>query len=63
MDIDTAMMCTIRKCSPLKSLNLAASLELNTRFNREIQTSQNGGPFKICFDAIIVTMLWEEKFG
>ena len=33
--------------SGLNSLTLAASLDLNTLFNREIRTSQNGGAFKI----------------
>jgi hypothetical protein len=33
--------------SRLNSLTLAASLDLNTLFNREIRTSQNGGAFKI----------------
>ena len=47
LDIDTAKLSTSRKCSRLKSLTLAASFELNTRFSREIKSSQNGGAFKI----------------
>jgi hypothetical protein len=47
MDIVTAKLSKSRKCIRLKSLTLAASLELNTRFNREIKSSQNVGAFKI----------------
>jgi len=32
----------------LNSLTLSASLDLNTRLNRDIRTSVNGGAFKIC---------------
>jgi len=45
--IDTARLSTGRKYSRLKSLTLAACLDLNTRFIIEIKSSQNGGAFKI----------------
>jgi len=36
IDIDIAKLSTSRKCSRLKSLNIAANLFLNTRLNRDI---------------------------
>jgi len=48
IDIDTATLSKSRKCSRLKSLNIAANLGLNTRLNRDIRISQNCGSFKIC---------------
>jgi len=47
MDIDIAQLSRNWICSHLRSLTLAASLDLNTRLSREIRTSQNGGAFKI----------------
>jgi len=46
MDIVTAKLSKSKKCIRLKSLTLAASLELNTRFNREIKSSQIVGRSK-----------------
>jgi hypothetical protein len=48
IDIDKAKLSTSRKWNRLKSLTLSASLDLNTRLNREIRTSVNGGAFKKC---------------
>ena len=37
-----------RKFNPLRSLTLSASLDFNTRLNRDIRTSVNGGAFRMC---------------
>jgi len=47
IDIDIAKLRTSRKYSSLRTLTVASSLGVNTRLNREITVSQNGGAFKI----------------
>ena len=48
LNVLIAKVSASRKFSPLKSLTLSASLDLNRRLNRDIRASVNGGAFKIC---------------
>jgi len=48
IDIDITKLSTSRKFYRLRSLTLAASLDLNTLLNIEMRVSQYGGAFKMC---------------
>jgi len=48
LNIDITKLSTSRKCSLLRSLTLAASLDFSMRLNIAIRTSTNGGAFKMC---------------